>query len=192
MVVMGLDHVDQFSDLIRHHEAGTIPPTIMWGACPTRFDPSQAPPGRHTAFMWEKVPYRLNGDPHSWDDAREAHGRVMLDLWRKYAPNLSEAVIDSFTRSPLDVERSLPNMQTGDLLIGAFTDDQIGYNRPFSGAGRYRAHLPGLFLCGSSSHPGGNITGLPGYNAAQVILEELGIKADWVPQPLGERLARIK
>jgi phytoene dehydrogenase-like protein len=192
MVVMGLDHVDQFSDLIRHHEAGTIPPTIMWGACPTRFDPSQAPPDRHTAFMWEKLPYRLNGDPRSWDDAREAHGRVMLDLWRKHAPNLSEAVIDSFTRSPLDVERSLPNMQAGDLLIGAFTDDQIGYNRPFPGAGRYRAHLPGLYLCGSSSHPGGNITGLPGYNAAQVILAELGIKAAWVPQPLGEQLARIK
>jgi phytoene dehydrogenase-like protein len=192
MVVMGLDHVEQFSDLIRHHEAGTIPPTIMWGASPTRFDPSQAPPGQHTAFMWEKLPYRLNGDPHNWDAARDAHGRVMLDLWQKHAPNLADAVIDSFTRSPLDVERSLPNMHAGDLLVGAFTDDQIGYNRPFAGAGRYRTHLRGLYLCGSSSHPGGNITGLPGYNAAQVVLAELGIKADWVPQPLDEQLARIK
>ena len=192
MVVMGLDHVDQFSDLIRHHEAGTIPPTIMWGASPTRFDPSQAPPGQHTAFMWEKLPYRLNGDPHNWDAARDAHGRVMLDLWEKHAPNLADAVIDSFTRSPLDVERSLPNMHAGDLLVGAFTDDQIGYNRPFAGAGRYRTHLRGLYLCGSSSHPGGNITGLPGYNAAQVVLAELGIKADWVPQPLDEQLAHIK
>lgn len=191
MIVMGLDHVDQFSDLIRHHEAGTIPPTIMWGACPTRFDPSQAPPDRHTAFMWEKLPYRLNGDPLNWDAARTAHGRVMLDLWRRHAPNLSDAVIDSFTRSPLDVERSLPNMHAGDLLVGAFTHNQIGYDRPFPGAGRYRAHLPGLYLCGSSSHPGGNITGLPGYNAAQVVLAELGIKADWVPQPLGEQLAQV-
>ena len=191
MIVMGLDHVDQFSDLIRHHEAGTIPPTIMWGACPTRFDPSQAPSGCHTAFMWEKLPYRLNGDPRNWDAARSAHGRVMLDLWCRHAPNLAEAVIDSFTRSPLDVERSLPNMSGGDLLIGAFTHDQIGYNRPFPGAGRYRAHLPGLYLCGSSSHPGGNITGLPGYNAAQIIMEDLGIKADWMPQPLAEQFARL-
>ena len=45
MVIMGLDHVDQFGDIVRHHEAGTIPPTVMWGACPTLFDPSQAPPG---------------------------------------------------------------------------------------------------------------------------------------------------
>jgi phytoene dehydrogenase-like protein len=190
MVVMGLDHIDQFSDVIRHHEAGTIPPTIMWGACPTRFDPSQAPPGRHTGFMWEKLPYRLNGDPHNWDGARDEHGRAMLELWRRHAPNLHDAVIDSFTRSPLDVERSLPNMREGDLLVGAFTDDQIGFNRPFAGAGRYRAHLPGLYLCGSSSHPGGNITGLPGYNAAQVILEDLGLTPDWLPPPLAEQLTR--
>jgi phytoene dehydrogenase-like protein len=67
-----------------------------------------------------------------------------LALWRQHAPNLSDSVIDSFTRSPLDVERSLPNMREGDLLIGAFTDDQIGYNRPFPGAGQYRTPLPGL------------------------------------------------
>jgi phytoene dehydrogenase-like protein len=181
MVIMGLDHVDQFHDIVRHHEAGTMPPTVMWGACPTLFDPSQAPPGRHTAFMWEKLPYRLNGDARNWDGARDAQGRAMLSLWRQYAPNLSDAVIDSFTRSPLDVERCLPNMREGDLLIGAFSNDQVGFNRPFPGAGSYRTHLPRLYLCGSSSHPGGNVTGLPGYNAAQVILGDLGVKVEWFP-----------
>jgi phytoene dehydrogenase-like protein len=191
MVIMGLDHVDQFHDIIRHHESGTIPPTAMWGACPTLFDPSQAPPGRHTAFMWEKLPYRLFGDPTNWDRGRDGHGRQMLALWRRHAPNLADAVIDSFTRSPLDSERSLPNMREGDLLVGAFTRGQIGYHRPFPGAGTYRTHLPGLYLCGSSSHPGGNITGLPGYNAAQVILADLGITADWIPPPIGGRLAAL-
>jgi phytoene dehydrogenase-like protein len=62
MVIMGLDHFDQFGDIVSHHEAGTIPPTVMWGACPTAFDPSQAPAGMHTAFMWEKLPYRLRGN----------------------------------------------------------------------------------------------------------------------------------
>jgi phytoene dehydrogenase-like protein len=175
MVIMGLDHVDQFLDIVRHHEAGTIPPTVMWGACPTLFDPSQAPPGRHTAFMWEKLPYRLNGDPSNWDGAGDEHGKDMLRLWRQHAPNLIDAVIGSFTRSPLDVERELPNMREGDLLVGAFTNDQVGYHRPFRGAGAYRTHIPWLYLCGSSSHPGGNVTGLPGYNAARVILGDLGI-----------------
>ena len=191
MTIVGLDHVDQFFDIIRHHEAGTIPPTVMWGACPTLFDSSQAPEGKHTAFMWEKVPYRLHGDAASWDQESDAHGRVMLDLWQQYAPNMADAVIESFVRSPLDIERSLPNMREADLLVGAFTQDQIGYHRPFPGAGGYRTHIRNLYLCGSSSHPGGNITGLPGYNAAQVILGDLGIRADWMPPPIAERLSAL-
>jgi phytoene dehydrogenase-like protein len=91
----------------------------------------------------------------------------------------------------VDTERSLPNMREGDLLVGAFTNGQIGNHRPFVGAGTYRGHLPGLYLCGSSSHPGGNITGLPGYNAAQVILADLGIQTDWVPPPIADRLASV-
>jgi phytoene dehydrogenase-like protein len=192
MTIIGLDHIDQFFEIIRHHEAGTIPPTVMWGACPTIFDSTQAPEGKHTAFMWEKLPYRLGGDAANWDRSREAHGRAMLELWRQYAPNLGHAVIDTFVRSPLDVERSLPNMRAGDLLVGAFTQDQVGYHRPFPGAGSYRTHVDRLYLCGSSSHPGGNITGLPGYNAAQVILADLGVVgAEWVPPPIAMQLAAI-
>ena len=190
MVIMGLDHFDQFEDIVRHHENGTIPPTVMWGSCPTVFDPSQAPDGCHTGFMWEKLPYHLRGDA-GWRGGGAEHGRVMLDLWRQHAPNLADAVLDSFTRTPLDTERSLPNMREGDLLVGAFTNGQIGYHRPFPGAGAYRTHLSGLYLCGSSSHPGGNITGLPGYNAAQVILADHGVKQDWMPPPVADRLAAI-
>ena len=184
MVILGLDHVDQFPEIVRHHEAGTVPPTVMWGACPTLFDQSQAPAGRHTAFMWEKLPYRLNGDSGTWDRAGAQHGEAMLALWRQYAPNLRDAVLDSFVRTPLDTERSLPNMREGDLLVGAFTNGQVGYDRPFRGAGTYHTHIPGLYLCGSSSHPGGNITGLPAYNAAQVLLADLGLKADWLSLPV--------
>ena len=82
-------------------------------------------------------------------------------------------------------------MREGDLLVGAFTNGQIGYHRPFPGAGAYRAHLPGLYLCGSSSHPGGNITGLPGYNAAQVVLADLGLKPDWAPRPIADQLSAL-
>jgi phytoene dehydrogenase-like protein len=191
MVILGLEHIDQFPDIVRHHEAGSIPPTVMWGACPTAFDPSQAPAGGHTAFMWEKLPYRLGGDARNWDAAKRDHGQRMLETWGRYAPNLDGAVLDWFTRSPLDIERSFPNMREADLLVGAFTDGQTGHDRPFPGAGHYRGHLDGLYLCGSSCHPGGNITGLPGYNAAQVVLRDLGIEADWIPEPIARRLARL-
>jgi phytoene dehydrogenase-like protein len=182
MVILGLGQLEQFHEILQAHARGAIPSTVMWGACPTLFDPSQAPPGRHTAFMWEKLPYALGGDARSWDTHREAHGRTMLDLWRRFAPNLEEGVIlDSFTRSPLDTESTLPNMRYGDLLVGSFAGDQIGYHRPFPGASCYRTPVHGLYLCGGSTHPGGNITGLCGYNAAAVVAADLGLDLWWNP-----------
>lgn len=170
MVILGLERYEQFNDIVRHHEQGTIPPTVMWGACPTLFDPSQAPAGGHTAFMWEKVPYK-----RPWDRERDAHAAQMLELWTGYAPNLATDTVGWFARSPLDTERTLPNMRGGDLLVGSFANGQVGYDRPFRGAGQYRTPVEGLYLCGSSSHPGGNVTGLPGYNAAQVLLADLDL-----------------
>jgi phytoene dehydrogenase-like protein len=191
MVILGLEHIRQYPDIVQHHEKGTIPPTVMWGSCPTVFDPSQAPADKHTAFMWEKLPYRLNGDPTNWDREKDQHGRQMLKLWSAYAPNLEHDVISSFTRSALDTERSFHNMKDGDLLVGAFTNGQIGDHRPFPGAGHYRGHLKGLYLCGSASHPGGNITGLPGYNCAQVIFSDLNLPAPWAPVPSEEYLKKL-
>jgi phytoene dehydrogenase-like protein len=175
MVILGLERYEQFHDIVRCHEEGRIPQTVMWGACPTLFDPSQAPAGAHTAFMWEKLPYRLGGDPRRWDAERDAHAARMLELWTGYAPNLAEDVSGWFARSPLDTERSLPNMREGDLLVGAFANGQVGYDRPFPGAGHYRTAIEGLYLCGSCCHPGGNVTGLPGYNSMQVLRADLAL-----------------
>jgi phytoene dehydrogenase-like protein len=182
MVILGLERLEQFHQIVAAHERGEIPPTVMWGACPTLFDPSQAPSGNHTAFMWEKLPYAVQGDASNWDRLKEEHGRAMLALWSRFAPNLAEgAVLDWFVRSPLDTERKLPNMRQGDLLVGSFAGGQVGYHRPFPGAGRYRTPVEGLYLCGGSTHPGGNITGLCGYNAAAVVAADLGLDLWWNP-----------
>ncbi|MEC9007964.1 MAG: NAD(P)/FAD-dependent oxidoreductase [Planctomycetota bacterium] len=181
MTILGLGHDGQFEDIVAAHQGGAVPATVMWGAVPTRFDPSQAPEGQHTAFMWEKLPYRLGGAIDGWDRAGDAHGEMMFNAWAAAAPNLSHAVLDRFVRTPRDTVRSLPNMREGDLLVGAFGNDQVGYHRPFPGAGHYRAGVDGLYLCGGSCHPGGNITGLCGYNAAGVVLADLGRSAWWNP-----------
>jgi phytoene dehydrogenase-like protein len=187
MVILGLERMGQFHEIVAAHSQGQIPRPAMWGACPTIFDPSQAPSGMHTAFMWEKLPYALRGDPSNWDAERDAHGQALLDTWTRFAPNLAEgAVLHWFARSPLDTERRLPNMHQGDLLVGSFAHRQIGYSRPFAGAGQYRTPVPGLYLCGGSTHPGGNITGLCGYNAAAVVTADLGLPLWWNP-PQAER-----
>ena len=82
-------------------------------------------------------------------------------------------------------------MSRGDLLVGSFANNQIGYNRPFAGAGCYRTPVPGLYLCGGSTHPGGNITGLCGYNAARVIAADLGKRIWWNPPDLEQSLAAL-
>jgi phytoene dehydrogenase-like protein len=192
MFIVGLEQFGQFHDIVGAHERGEIPAPVAWGACPTLFDPSQAPPGRHTAFLWEKLPYALRGDPRNWESEKERHGRQLLELWKSYAPNLGgDVVLDQFTMSAVDTETALPNMTQGDLLVGSFANGQIGAHRPFPGAGRYRTPIPGLYLCGGSTHPGGNITGLCGYNAARVIATDANKPVWWNPPDAESALASL-
>jgi len=187
MVLIGLERFNQFHEIVAAHERGEIPSPVAWGACPTLFDSSQAPVGKHTAFLWEKLPYALRGDSANWVGEKDAHGARLLEFWSKMAPNLGGGIIrDQFVLSPADTETTLPNMSRGDLLVGSFANNQVGYNRPFAGAGCYRTAVPGLYLCGGSTHPGGNITGLCGFNAARVIAADLG-KAIWWNPPDAEQ-----
>ena len=192
MVLIGLERFDQFHEIVAAHERGDIPPPVAWGACPTLFDPSQAPPGKHAAFLWEKLPFALRGDPTNWAREKDAHGARLLELWRELAPNLARGIIkDQFVLSPADTENTLPNMRHGDLLVGSFANNQVGYHRPFAGAGCYRTPVPGLYLCGGSTHPGGNITGLCGYNAARVIAADLDRHIWWNPPDAEKALAAL-
>jgi phytoene dehydrogenase-like protein len=192
MVIVGLERFGQFHEIVAAHERGEMAPPVAWGACPTLFDPSQAPAGKHTAFLWEKVPYALGRDPANWAKVREAHGARLLKLWSKLAPNLDDGIIrDRFVLDPADTGMALPNMRHGDLLVGSFANNQVGYHRPFAGAGCYRTPVPGLYLCGGSTHPGGNITGLCGYNAARVIAADLGKKIWWNPPDAEQSLTAL-
>jgi phytoene dehydrogenase-like protein len=191
MVILGLERFTQFHDIVAAHERGQIPETVMWGACPTLFDPSQAPANGHTAFMWEKLPFAVHGDSQNWDRLAKTHADRLLKRWTEYAPNLADAVVDAFPRTPLDTQRSLPNMQSGDLLVGSFANGQVGENRPFAGAGRYRTPIGRLYLCGGSTHPGGNVTGLCGYNAARVIASDFGFPIWWNPPDAEQALRSL-
>ena len=193
MVIIGLEQLGQFHEIVAAHERGEIPPPVAWGACPTLFDPSQAPPGKHAAFLWEKLPYALRGAASNWASEKEAHGARLLRLWSERAPNLGRGIIrDQFVLSPADTETALPNMSRGDLLVGSFANNQVGFNRPFAGAGSYRTPVPGVYLCGGSTHPGGNITGLCGYNAARVIAADLGKEIWWNPPDAEQALAALE
>ncbi len=184
MTILGLESLEQFDAIVRAHEGRRRPPMrVAWGATPTRFDGGQAPPGKHTAFLWEKVPFDLSGESTTWSEVAGAHASELLEMWSSYAPNLAEpgVVRGSFHATPAATYERLPNMQAGDLLVGSFADGQIGFHRPFEGAGSYRTPIRALYLCGGSTHPGGNITGLGGYNAARVVAHDLGVDVERLP-----------
>jgi phytoene dehydrogenase-like protein len=193
MSVLGLDSPEQIYALHDRLAAGHAPERIwMNSAVPTLHDPTQAPPGKHTAFVWQKVPYDLaHGGRRGgaqWDAAKPAHLAAVLARWREYAPNLTEdAIVNRFAFSPLDTERHFPNMARGDLNVGWFDAEQIGAGRPLPELSGYRTPVKGLYLCGACTHPGGNITGFPGYNAAGVIAADLGLDRWWTPPDLSAR-----
>src|SRR4029077_442842 len=111
-------------------------------------------------------------DRRSWDEARDTVADLMLDTVSRYAPGFRASVVARRVLSPLDLEREF-GLTGGDIFHGALTLDQLFSARPVLGHGNYRAPLPGLYLCGAGTHPGGGVTGVPGHNAAREILKDV-------------------
>jgi phytoene dehydrogenase-like protein len=138
---------------------------------PSTLDDSLAPPGRHVAslFCQHVAPQLPNGA--SWDDHREQVADLMIETVNAYAPNFKAAVLGRQIMSPLDLERTF-GLVAGDIMHGQLALDQLFAARPMLGYGNYRGPLPGLYMCGSGTHPGGGVTGAPGHNAAREILAD--------------------
>jgi phytoene dehydrogenase-like protein len=140
---------------------------------PSTLDDSLAPPGRHVAslFCQHTAPELPNGE--SWDAHRERVADLMIETVSEHAPNFKAAVIARQILSPLDLERNF-GLVGGDIFHGALALDQLFSARPALGYGNYRGPLPGIYMCGSGTHPGGGVTGAPGHNAAREILADFG------------------
>jgi phytoene dehydrogenase-like protein len=134
-------------------------------------DPSLAPPGRHimTCFV-QYLPYRLAEG--TWDGRRDELGDRVLARIGRFAPNVPGAVIARQVLTPLDLEREY-GLTEGNIFHGDIALDQLFHMRPVPGWARYATPVPGLYLCGAGAHPGGGVTGAPGYNAARRVLADL-------------------
>jgi phytoene dehydrogenase-like protein len=139
---------------------------------PSTLDDTLAPPGAHVASLFCQHVAPSLPDGQSWDAHREAVADLMIDTVAAYAPNFKRAVLGRQILSPLDLERTF-GLIGGDIFHGALSLDQIFSARPMLGHARYRGPLPGLYMCGSGTHPGGGVTGAPGHNAAREILTDL-------------------
>jgi len=138
---------------------------------PSVIDETLAPPGLHVASLFcQHFRYRLP-QATSWDQRRdEAVARIVATV-TDYAPNFGRAIIGLRAYSPLDLERRF-GLVGGDIFHGAMTPDQLYRRRPAAGFARYRTPVPGLYLCAAGAHPGGGVSGAPGYNAAAAIVAD--------------------
>ena len=96
----------------------------------------------------------------------------MIATVDRAAPNFKASVVGRHVLSPLDLEREY-GLTGGDIFHGALSLDQLFSARPVLGHADYRAPIRGLYLCGSGTHPGGGVTGVPGHNAAREILRDV-------------------
>ncbi len=133
-------------------------------------DPDLAPTGKHTMSIFAQYfPYDLvNGN---WDEIKEEVGDNVIDTLNDYAPNLKKSIIHREVITPLDMEREF-SLPRGNIFHMEITPDQMFFFRPVAGWASYKTPIKGLYLCGSGTHPGGGVTGAPGYNSAQVVLNE--------------------
>lgn len=154
----------------REHNPGWAREPIVELVISSTLDDSLAPPGRHVASLFcQHVNPEVEG---GWDAHRDTVAKLMIDTVDRVAPNFARSVLGWRALSPLDLEREF-GLVGGDIFHGALGLDQMFSARPLLGQGNYRSALPGLYLCGSGTHPGGGVTGLPGRNAAREILRDL-------------------
>ena len=193
---LGGESLDEIRAGLTQLISGIIPDDVMAGwFLPTRADPSQAPPGCHTAFVWISVPpcprrwrgRRLDG----WDAWRELAAPLadaMTERFEQYAPGFKDLIIERHINTPLDQENSNPSAIRGNMIGGSAIPEQYGQNRPLPGIiarGAARSFIPGLYLS-NSIHPYGATHLATGYIAATEVAEDLGCRDVewWRAQPL--------
>ena len=97
----------------------------------------------------------------------------MIETIARHSPDFRQLILHAEIRTPQDIENEV-GLTEGNIFQGELTFDQLFFNRPLPGYAQYRSPLRGLYMCGSSTHPGGGVMGAPGANSARAILRDLG------------------
>jgi len=133
----------------------------------TPYDPSIAPPGAHTMSVFAQyAPYTLADG--TWETRRDEIGDRVLDAVARFAPDVADCVLEREILGPPDVEARI-GLTGGHIFQGECLPDQM-WDRRF----RPRTAVPGLYLCGAATHPGGSVIGVNGRNAADAVIADLG------------------
>ena len=151
---------------------------------PTLNDPTMAPPGKHfmSCFV-QYCPHQIDG--RRWtSEEKDAFAKTCIDQIANYSPDFKGLILHMEVRTPQDIEDQI-GITEGNIFHGELTMDQLLFNRPIPGYAQYRGPVDGLYMCGSSTHPGGGVMAAPGANAAREILSDLK-RPNTVPETFGD------
>jgi len=137
---------------------------------PTIVDKTLAPEGKHVVNLFGgHAPYELkNGD---WAVEKDKFKRNVLDVMDRFAPGFSDDIVGGQFLIAQDIE-NIVHLPQGHIFQGELSADQLFSQRPVPHYADYRSPIQGLYLCGASTHPGGGVSGVNGYNAAREILKD--------------------
>jgi phytoene dehydrogenase-like protein len=169
-IAPGIDYLERAYDDAKYGWYSRQP--FLTPVVPTIVDDSLAPPGKHVINVFGgHAPYRLR-DGASWADEKSNLTQAALDVIETMAPGFSTQLIDIEMLVAPDLE-AIVGLPQGHIFHGELSADQLFWQRPAPHWSDYRTPIAGLYLCGSSAHPGGGVSGIPGHNAAREI------RRDW-------------
>jgi phytoene dehydrogenase-like protein len=161
-ITTGIDATQRGFELAR---AGRPGPAWAEVYFPSYYDPSVAPPGRHGMSVFAQyVPYTLADG--SWPARREEIADAALAELARFAPDVMDCIEEREVLAPPDVEARV-GLTGGHIFQGDCLPDQM-WERRFGP----RTPIPGVYLCGAATHPGGSVIGANGRNAAMALLAE--------------------
>ena len=174
-------------DLINHWETmrtGGMPASPGFNACfPSVHDPYQAPPGKCSGLISQMAPFDLkDGGSEKWLNLKfkEERAEKQIALLGQYAPNVTkDNVLWTYLTTPADIQNKFANMVRGGYKQGQYHPLQMGFLRPNQECSQHKTPVKNLYLGGSSVYPGGCVIWGPGYNCANVVAEDFGIKKWW-------------
>jgi phytoene dehydrogenase-like protein len=170
LISPSLAYLDRAYDDAKGGAWAREPAIEMWIS--STVDPTLAPPGMHVASLFCQHFHKSLSEGRDWADHKAAAADAAIDAMTRVAPNFRAAIIATQVLSPTDLEHEF-GLTGGDIFHGALHLDQIFSLRPIPQYADYRTPVPGLYICGSGTHPGGGVTGIPGRNAAREILKDV-------------------
>jgi len=165
LLAPSLDYIERAFNHSKYGEYSVAPAVEV--TVPTMRDPALAPAGGHViSAIVQYAPYALRA---GWETEREHLSDRVINTLELYAPGLRSQIRAHEVLTPVDIERRF-RITGGHWHHAELAFDQFFMLRPVPGAAQYRTPLPGLYLCGAGSHPGGGVMGTAGRNAARHIL----------------------